>query len=139
MVIDTMVFAYVLLHVEDKYEQAMSIDKPLRVYAALETVDQIVVPDSLFAELGNVIWQWIQFRQLPLQIGLDALQDAEALVDVMISSSQIRDVALKLAVETSHSFYDTLFVAAAIQSDTQVLTYDQKLAAKFGDRVVLLE
>ena len=130
MVIDTMVFAYALLHVEDRYEQAI---------AALETVDEIVVPDSLFAELGNVIWQWIQFRQLPLQIGDDALQDAEALVDVMISSSQLRDVALKLAVEASHSFYDTLFVAAAIQLDTQVLTYDQKLAAKFGDRVLLLE
>ncbi len=27
----------------------------------------------------------------------------------------------------------------AIQSDTQVLTYDQKLAAKFGDRIILLE
>ncbi|MBD2493848.1 type II toxin-antitoxin system VapC family toxin [Nostoc sp. FACHB-280] len=130
MVIDTMVFAYALLRVENRYEQAI---------AALETVDQIVVPDSLFAELGNVIWQWIQFRQLPLQIGLDTLQDAEALVDVMIPSSQIRDAALRLAVEASHSFYDTLFVAAAIQSDTQVLTYDQKLAAKFGDRIILLE
>jgi len=130
MVIDTMIFAYALLHVEDRYEQAI---------AALETVDQIVVPDSLFAELGNVIWQWIQFRQLTLQIGLDALQDAEALVDVIISSSQIRDVALKLAVEASHSFYDTLFVAAAIQAGTQVLTCDRKLAAKFSDRVVLLE
>ncbi|GBE92670.1 type II toxin-antitoxin system VapC family toxin [Nostoc cycadae] len=130
MVIDTMVFAYALLRVEDRYEQAI---------AALETVDQIVVPDSLFAELGNVIWQWIQFRQLPLQLGLDTLQDAEALVDVMIPSSQIRDAALRLAVAASHSFYDTLFVATAIQSDTQVLTYDQKLAAKFGDRIILLE
>jgi predicted nucleic acid-binding protein len=130
MVIDTMVLAYALLHVENKYEQAL---------AALESVDEIVVPDSLFAELGNVIWQWIQFRELPLQMGLDAMQDAEALVDVMISSSQIRDVALKLAVEASHSFYDTLFVAAAIQCDTQVLTYDRKLATKFGDRVILLE
>jgi len=81
MVIDTMVFAYALLHVEARYEQAI---------AALETVDQIVVTDSLFAELGNVIWQWIQFRQLPLQIGLDALQDAEVLVDVIISSSTSR-------------------------------------------------
>ena len=93
----------------------------------------------MFAELGNVIWQWIQFRQLPLQIGLDSMLDAEALVDVIISSSQIRDIALKLAVESSHSFYDTLFVAAAIQSDTQVLTYDQKLATKFGHYVLLLE
>jgi predicted nucleic acid-binding protein len=137
MVIDTMVFAYALLHVENKYEQAIPTER--FAIAALESVDQIVVPDSLFAELGNVIWQWIQFRQLPLQIGLDALQDAEALVDVMISSSQIRDVALKLSVEANHSFYDTLFVAAAIHSDTQVLTYDRKLGAKFGDYVILLE
>ncbi|MFM6153314.1 MAG: nucleic acid-binding protein, partial [Sphaerospermopsis kisseleviana] len=62
-----MVFAYALLRVEDKYEQAI---------AALESVDQIIVPDSLFAELGNVIWQWIQFRELPLQIGLDSMLDA---------------------------------------------------------------
>ncbi len=126
MVIDTMVFAYALLHVENGYQQAI---------AALESVDQIVVPDSLFAELGNVIWQWIQFRQLPLQIGLDVLQDAEALVDVIVPTSQIQDVALKLAVDASHPFYDTLFVAAAIQSDTQVLTFDRKLATKFGDRI----
>ena len=44
MVVDTMVLAYALLHVENKYEQAL---------AALESVDQIVVPDSLFAELGK--------------------------------------------------------------------------------------
>jgi len=130
MVIDTMVFAYTLLHVEDKYEQSIS---------ALESAAQIVAPDSLFAELGNVVWQWIQFRQLPLQAGLDALQDVEALVDLTIPSSHIRDVALKLAVEASHSFYDTLFVAAAIQADTQVLTFDIKLANKFRDRVILLK
>lgn len=37
MVIDTMVFAYALLRVEDKHEQAI---------AALETAEQIVVLDS---------------------------------------------------------------------------------------------
>jgi predicted nucleic acid-binding protein len=63
-VIDTMVFAYALLRVENQHEQAIS---------ALETAEQIIVPDSLFAELGNVVWQWIQFRQLPMQIGLEGI------------------------------------------------------------------
>ena len=54
MVVDTMVLAYALLHVENKYEQAL---------AALESVDQIVVPDSLFAELGNLTLSGLKPRR----------------------------------------------------------------------------
>lgn len=129
MVIDTMVFAYALLRVEDYYEQAI---------VAIETAEQIIVPDSLFAELGNVVWQWIQFRQLPIRTGLEVLEDAEALVDKIIPTTHIREVALELAVQASHPFYDTLFIAAAIREQVQVITFDRKLAAKFPDRVKLL-
>ncbi len=125
-----MVFAYALLRVEDKHEQAL---------AALEGTGQIIVPDSLFVELGNVVWQWIQFRQLSLQVGLDVLADAEALVDKVVPIARIREIALELAVRAGHSFYDTLFIAAAIQEKTQLLTFDRKLAAKFPDQVRLLE
>ncbi|NJN23898.1 MAG: type II toxin-antitoxin system VapC family toxin, partial [Acaryochloridaceae cyanobacterium RL_2_7] len=124
-----MVFTYALLKVEDHYEQALAV---------LSSTDRIVVPDSLFAELGNVVWQWIQFRQLPLATGFSALEDAEALVDIMIPSVVLRDLALELAVQKSHSFYDTLFVAAAMYEQTQVLTYDVKLAKKFSTLVQLL-
>lgn len=130
MVIDTMVFAYALLKVEGQYDQAI---------AALETAEQIVVPDSLFAELGNVVWQWIQFRQLPLEIGLEVLEDAEALVDKIIPSAYIREVALELAVRANHPFYDALFIAAAIREQVQVITFDRKLAEKYPDLVLLLE
>lgn len=129
MVIDTMVFAYALLQVENKYDQAI---------AALESADQIIVPDSLFAELGNVVWQWMQAQQISLSLGLDVMQDAEALVDLIIPSSSLHDLALELAFTASHPFYDTLFVAAAIQTETQVLTFDRKLSTKFPDQVTLL-
>lgn len=130
MVIDTMVFAYALLRVEGKYEQAI---------AALSTAKQIIVPDSLFAELGNVVWQWIEFRQLPLETGLEVLEDAEALVDKIVPSAHIRELALELAVQASHPFYDTLFIAAAIREQVQVITFDLKLTTKFPDRVQLLK
>ncbi|BAU15980.1 PilT domain-containing protein (plasmid) [Leptolyngbya sp. NIES-3755] len=130
MVIDTMVFAYALLRVENQYEQAIS---------ALETAEQIIVPDSLFAELGNVVWQWIQFRQLPIETGLEVLEDAEALIDKIVPTAQIRDRSLELAVRANHSFYDALFVAAAIQEQVQVITFDRKFAAKFSEQVRLLE
>lgn len=129
MVIDTMVFAYALLRVEGKYEQAI---------AALEAAEQIIVPDSLFAELGNVVWQWIEFRQLPLKTGLEVLEDAEVLVDKIVPNTHIRELALELAVQASHPFYDALFVAAAIREQVQLITFDLKLATKFPDRVQLL-
>lgn len=129
MVIDTMVFAYALLKVEGYYEQAI---------AAIETAEQIIVPDSMFAELGNVVWQWIEFRQLPLETGLEVLEDAEALVDRVIPTAHVRELALELAVQASHPFYDALFVAAAIREQVQVITFDLKLATKFPDRVQLL-
>lgn len=125
-----MVFAYALLRVEDQHEQALAV---------LEGAGQIIVPDSLFAELGNVVWQWIQFRQLPLQVGLDVLADAEVLVDKVVPSAWVREMALELAVRAGHSFYDTLFVAAAIQEKAQLVTFDRKLAGKFPEQVQLLE
>ncbi len=129
MVIDTMVFAYALLRVEGQYNQAIT---------ALETAKQIIVPDSLFAELGNVVWQWIQFRQLPIATGLEVLDDAEVLIDKVIPSAYIREVALELAVQASHPFYDALFIAATIREQVQVITFDCKLAEKFPDQVCLL-
>ncbi|MBN3871207.1 type II toxin-antitoxin system VapC family toxin [Nostoc sp. JL33] len=129
MVIDTMVFVYALLRVESQHEQALS---------ALERAEQIIVPDSFFAELGNVVWQWIVFRQLPLTIGLEVLKDAESLVTKIIPVIDIRDTALELAVQKNHSFYDAVFVAAAIQEQVQVITFDRKFAEKFSDRVQLL-
>lgn len=125
-----MVFAYALLKVEGYYEQAI---------AAIETVEEIIVPDSLFAELGNVVWQWIEFRQLPLEKGLEVLEDAEALVDRIIPTAYVRELALELAVGASHPFYDTLFIATAIRERVGVITFDRKLAAKFPDLVQLFE
>lgn len=129
MVIDTMVFAYALLRVGNQHEQATT---------ALESAKQIIVPDSLFAELGNVVWQWIQFRQLPIETGLEVLEDA-ALIDKIVPSFYVRDIALNLAVRASHSFYDALFVATAIWEQVQVITFDRQLAMKFPDWVKLLE
>ena len=129
MVIDTMVFVYALLRVESKYEQALAV---------LAEAEQIIVPDSFFAELGNVVWQWIVFRQLPINIGLDVLHDAEELVTKVIPVTSVFDSALRLAVEKNHSLYDTVFVAAAVQEQVQVVTFDRKFADKFPTQVQLL-
>jgi predicted nucleic acid-binding protein len=119
-----MVFAYALLNVENFAESALQV---------LESANQIIVPESMFAALGNVVWQWIRIRQLPLTTGLEVLQDAEALIDIVVPTNHIREVAMELAVGKEHPFYDTLFIAAGLRTQVAVVTYDLKLAAKFPE------
>ena len=122
MVIDTMGFAYALLGVEGFREQALK---------ALESADLVEIPDSLRAELVNVVWKWVKTKGLPLELGLEVLQDSEALIDRVIPAQELWERALELAVQYNHSAYDTLFIAAAELGETQVVTFDKKLVETF--------
>lgn len=64
MIIDAMVFAYALLGVKGFRDQAVNV---------LASAESIQVPDSFRAELVNVVWQWIQYRNIPLETGLEVL------------------------------------------------------------------
>ena len=127
VVIDTMVFAYALLGVPEFREDALAV---------LETVTEIHVPDSFRAEFVNVVWQWVQYKGVPLDVGIDVLRDAEALVTHVTSSAVLWERALVLAVEASHPAYDTLFLALAELTDTKLVTYDTELRQALPDRVL---
>ncbi|MBA7684770.1 hypothetical protein ES703_93179 [subsurface metagenome] len=124
MIIDTMVFVYALLGVREFRDQAVNV---------LASAESIQVPDSFRAELVNVVWQWIQYQNVPLETGLEVLQDANSLIDQAISSDLLWERALKLAVENFHTAYDTLFIAAAENMKTRLITFDKKLLEIFPE------
>lgn len=72
MVVDTTVLAYALLGVEGYKERAAN---------ALDRANILEAPDSLKAELTNVIWQWMIHRDVPIDLGRQVLQDAAGLMD----------------------------------------------------------
>lgn len=119
-----MVFAYALLGVTDHRQVALD---------ALEQPDTIVVPDSLYAELANVVWQWIRNRDVDRDTGLTVLSDAQALIDRSLPASLLWVEALALAIEADHPVYDTLFVAAARHEDSRVVTFDRRMQAAFPE------
>ena len=122
-----MVFAYALMGVEGFRDPASE---------ALASADLIEVPDSLRAELVNVVWKWVSIKGIPLDLGLEVLQDAEGLIDRVIPTEQLWERALELAVQYNHSAYDTLFVAAAELGETRVVTFDRKLLRTFPSLTV---
>ena len=122
-----MVFAYALLGVEAFRQDAAAI---------LEQADSISVPDSLRAELANVLWQWIKHRKVSMTTALEIMDDTESLIGQTLSGKDLWERALVLAVESNHPAYDTYFIAAAEREDTQVVSFDKKLKAVFPDRVL---
>lgn len=122
MVVDTMVFAYALLASHARREEALRV---------LTIVDDIVVPDSVRAELANTVWQYVQQTGLSVDVGIALLRDAEALFTRVESSRVLWEPALRLAAASRHPVYDTLFVALAELSSSKVVTYDAKLLRAF--------
>ena len=122
-----MVFAYAMLGVPEFREESLTI---------LEAAAEIHVPDSCCAELVNVIWQWVQYKGLSIEVGHDVLRDADALITHVTSSALLWERALVLAVAAQHPAYDTLFVALAEWVDTQLVTYETALQRAFPERVI---
>lgn len=127
VVVDTMVFAYGLLGVTEYREAALR---------ALHRAGDIIAPDSLRAELLNVVWQWARQGGLTAQTGLAVLQDADQLVAAFVPTDVLWDRALELSLGHNLAAYDTLFIALAELADTRLLTYDRKLLAAFPERAV---
>lgn len=122
IVADTMIFAYALLGVEEFRDEAAAV---------LESADALVVPDSLRAELANVVWQCCAHRGLSLETGHAVLDDADALISQIVPENHIWHRALEISADFGHPVYDTLFVAAAERYDTRLVTTDRRLLSMF--------
>ncbi|HEX4954215.1 MAG TPA: type II toxin-antitoxin system VapC family toxin [Thermoanaerobaculia bacterium] len=129
MVVDTMVLAYALLGEAELHAPAVE---------ALKRAPELLAPESLRAELTNVIWLWIRHRGVDTAAGLAALRDAEALITEFVPLGQLWEEALELAVERDHSPYDTIFVVLARRRGMKVLTHDRPLADRFPEWTVPL-
>jgi predicted nucleic acid-binding protein len=122
IVVDTMIFAYALLGVEEFRDETVAV---------LEAPDAVVVPDSLRAELANVVWQWCARRALSLETGHAVLDDADALISQILPANHLWHRALEISGNVGHPVYDTLFIAAAERRDTRLVTMDRRLLSMF--------
>ncbi len=119
-----MVVAFALIGKADLHQQAIRV---------IGSADELWAPESLRAELVNVLWLWVRHRGVPPEIAREALQDAESLVTGFVPISELWETALDLAVAHDHSPYDTLFVALAMKQGTTVVTDDEGMRRRFPE------
>jgi predicted nucleic acid-binding protein len=127
VVLDSMIFVY------------LSVDLPTRsdeAAAVLAAADDIIVPDSLFAEVTESLRTWVLAGRLAPSDALAAAEEARSIVDLVVETPTVAARALGLALEREHTVYDTLFVAVAERYSTRVVTYDRELLRKFPEWTV---
>ena len=95
------------------------------------------MPDLFWAELGNVLWKGspkaeIASGRAQKQIASD-VRGLETFATV--PSSIIVPEALRIAFAYDRSVYDCLYVALAVQSKTDLITADERLANALAARL----
>ena len=89
---------------------------------------EFIVPDVFWAEIGNVLWKGTRHGRWRQDEAEAVAADMRARDFPTISSLILLPEALRIAFAYDRSVYDCLYVALAVQSKTDLITADERLA-----------
>lgn len=106
------------------YVPEIHSDAALRV---LDSDDELIAPDLLYAEFGNILWKKSRRGELD-QDQLRAAVTAFRVTPVQMHvSNPLFDAALDIALHMNRSFYDSLYLALAVLQQCRLITADLRL------------
>jgi predicted nucleic acid-binding protein len=89
----------------------------------------VVVPELVYAEIGNAIWARVHDRRLTTEIAVDLIDAfTAAAFDVRSNRPHIRR-AFAIAAAVGHPIYDCLYLALAESLDVPLVTADKRFLA----------
>jgi predicted nucleic acid-binding protein len=95
---------------------------------------QLQAPDLIFAELGNVCWKAVRRGRTTRSAAEGALRRFTELAIEIVPASDLILPAWSIAVVNDRSFYDSLYVALAFKTKTELITADERLVNALGSR-----
>jgi predicted nucleic acid-binding protein len=111
------------------------IDQSLRLLKRYADGDvSFIVPDVFWAEVGNVLWKGTRQRRWRQDQAEAVAADMKARDFSTVSSLGLLSEALRIAFAHDRAVYDCLYVALAVQSKTDLITADERLANALAAR-----
>jgi len=95
---------------------------------------QLLAPDLIEAEIGNVLWKAARRNRISPAEAENSLQRFTALGIQVVPTFDLLGQALQIAVACDRSFYDSLYVALALTTKTELITADERLVNALGSR-----
>ena len=95
---------------------------------------QLLAPDLIQPEIGNVLWKAVQRKRIHHADAVKSLRHFTALEIQIVPTSDMLTQALHIAVTCDRSFYDSLYIALALTTRTELMTADERLVNALGSR-----
>ena len=93
------------------------------------------MPDLFFAEFANIFWKAQRHGRCDAPFADAAIQEIVSQEFSTYPSAALIQPAVQIARAFERSVYDCLYVALAIQTDTELVTADAKLANSSAGRL----
>ena len=94
----------------------------------------IVVPDLFYVEIASAIWKAVRAGRVSQEFGDQALALLTQREFATVPSLKLLDEAFQIATTHERSVYDSLYVALAVQTNSQLITADERLANALAAR-----
>lgn len=93
----------------------------------LEGGNELLAPDLIFPEFGNILWKKRRMREIRETEARDILKALRTVPLEVYPSEPLLDAAFEIAISLDRSVYDSLYVALAESQDCRFVTADGKL------------
>ncbi|HEY3197873.1 MAG TPA: type II toxin-antitoxin system VapC family toxin [Nitrospirales bacterium] len=105
---------------------------------------ELLAPDLIWAEVGNVIWKKWRRREVSGEVAGDLLRDFHRYPLQTFASRALMIAAWDLAEQYDRTFYDSVYLALAVNAECPLITADLKLynrlkAGALAERLVWVE
>ena len=91
----------------------------------------LFAPELLAIEIGSMLWKRVVRELLPRERALELYRQFRGLQIPLRPCEPLMDASLRLAVTQRHTVYDCLYVALALETQSELITADESMFRTF--------